>query len=127
MQETLCSWRPCVLLALGLTLGCGSSNIANQTPEALNGRLDAASALVDLGKRDDALVKVAEDAASAGLAEIVKKALSKVTDIGEKDAAAANCALKLAKAGKGPEATEVAKSITDLGKRDSVLSKLAKG
>ena len=115
-----------ILTALCLALGCSSST-SNQTPEALNGRLEAALALIDANNRDSALVKVAEDAASAGQADVVKKSLSRVTDIGKKDDAAENCALKLAKAGKGTEAAEVAKSIVDSGKRDSTLGKLAKG
>ena len=118
--------KPFILFVMCLALGCSSST-SNQTPEALNGRLEAALALTDTGKRDGALVKVAEDAASAGQAEVVKKALSRVTDIGKRDDAAENCALKLAKAGKGAEAADVAKTITDSGKRDSTLSKLAKG
>jgi len=114
------------VIALCLALGCSSST-SNQSPAALNGRLEAALGLTDSDKRDVALVKVAEDAATAGEAEVVKKALSRVTDSSKKDEAAEYCALKLAKAGKGPEAAEVAKTITDSAKRDSVLSKLAKG
>jgi hypothetical protein len=115
-----------ILIAMCLAIGCGT-NPSNLTPEALNGRLEAGLALTDSGKRDSALVRVAEDAASVGQADVVKKALSRVTDTGNRDDAAQNCALKLAKAGKGSEAAEVAKTITDSGKRDSTLGKLAKG
>jgi predicted Zn-dependent protease len=123
---------PCLLCGLSLLLGCGP-NAAPQAggrqaaPGQFKGRLDAAMAMTDLNKRDDALKVIAQDAASAGDPEFVQQALQKFMNLNLKDEAAAAAALKLAANGQNEAAVEVAKTMVDLNKRDQVLQKVAKG
>jgi hypothetical protein len=89
--------------------------------------LDAALSMTHLNQRDEALKAVAEDAASAGDAELVKQALEKFTNLNLKDEVAAASALRLSAGGQDQAAVQVAKMMMDLNKRDDVLQRIAKG
>lgn len=119
----------CWLLFLGslVLLGCGGGTKQPATPEQLKGRLDAASAMSDIGKRNEALATLAQEAADAGETEVTNRALDQILDLGQKNSAAYSCALKLAEGGKTQVAVEVAKKITDLGKRNDALGRIARG
>jgi hypothetical protein len=111
-----------IVAVSGLGAGCGRDKPVGD----LQGKLDAALAINDVPTRDTALANVADSAAAAADAEIVKKAVSKINDVPTKDKAAASAALKLGSAGKSTEAAEVAKMINDVPLRDRTLSKLTK-
>jgi hypothetical protein len=88
-------------------------------------RLDAALAIGIPSDRNDALKTVALDAAEAGKADIVKKAIAGIGFLDMKAEVTGECALKLADAGKHQEAVDVAKMIGVLSDRADVLKKLA--
>ena len=107
-------------------LGC-STEPAQLAASPLKGKLDAAMAIRDGIKRDDALLKVAVDAASLGEVEVAKKAVQEIRDGIKHDDAAARCAVPLAEQGKTKEATTIANLIRDAVKRDDTLAKIASG
>jgi len=122
---------PSLLCCLTLLLGCASKPASQSnedlTLDQLKGRLDAALSMSNLNQRDEALKAVAENAASAGQAELVKQALGKFTNLNVKDEVAAACALKLSAAGHAQEGVEVAKMMTNINMRDEALRKIAQG
>ena len=93
--------------------------------EVLAERLEAASSITDVVEKDKPLAAVALDAARAGQAEIVKKALAQMLDLTERSATTHDAALLLAKQGLRKPAIEMAKAIPDLDVRDQTLSELA--
>jgi tRNA A-37 threonylcarbamoyl transferase component Bud32 len=92
--------------------------------EDLAVRLDAALAIQFRSDKDQALAKVAGDAAQVGLVDLVKKGIAEIGPL-NKDDAAADCAEKLARAGHKKAAMEVAQMIGSLFKRDAALKKVA--
>ncbi|HEV3142409.1 MAG TPA: hypothetical protein VGZ47_00835 [Gemmataceae bacterium] len=112
-------------LAILGAFGCNKS--ADESPSPLRGKLEAALEIRDPIVRDDALFKVAQEAAAAGDLALTKKAVREMGDPIKKDDAAAASAFKLAEKGQNSEATEVAKLINDPIKRDATLAKIAKG
>jgi hypothetical protein len=107
-----------------VVVGCATSTDDGASP--LKGKLDAALAIKDGILRDDALVKVALDAAAAGELKVVKKAVGEIRDGIKRDDAASASAFKLAERGQTSEATEIGNLIRDGIKRDATLSKIAK-
>jgi hypothetical protein len=90
-------------------------------------RFDAASTIENISLKDEALGKLATDAASAGNREITNKAIDGIQNVSLHDDIAYTSALALAKAGKEAAALEVAKSINNVTKKDAVMAKIAKG
>jgi hypothetical protein len=118
---------PIVLCVAGFGLvGCGSTKPGPTTSRG-QARLAAALALADAEERDQALAKVAQQAAVEGEVDVVKAALGKVTAGPTLDAAAAATALALLEAGLPAPANEVARLIRDESLRAEVLATLAKG
>lgn len=118
------------LLAIGIvacgTVGCGSKTPTDgATP--YRGKLDAAVAIRDDSKRDEALAAVSQSAAEAGEADVVLAAVREIRDENASDRAAATAAGILSELGKAKEATEVANRIRDTNKRDATLLLIAKG
>lgn len=111
------------------SLGCHDSSPPPQSRSVsgLQGKLDAALAIREITRRDDALASVAEEAGDAGDVEVAKGALKAMSELTRHDRAAAASALKLADHGMTGEATEVAKTIKEITKRDATLSQIAKG
>ena len=121
--------------------GCSSSSnpdakgrdaVGNRDIKGVEGsnfaaRFEAARAMMVVSDRDEALAKVAEDAAQAGDAETVQKCLREIRVVDVRDDTAYKAALGLAKSGKADAGTAVAKSIMVVSRRDEALSKLAKG
>src|SRR5262245_5414381 len=117
-----------VCLAVISSTGCPSSKPPGPSgAESLAGRLDAAKAITNSTTRDDALAKLATDAAAGGDAAIVKKALGEIHLTTKKDEAAAKAALKLAKEGNVDDANAVARMISITTTKDKTLEKIAKG
>jgi hypothetical protein len=114
-----------LILGLALTTGCGQGANQKQTPEQLEGRLGAASAVTDPDKRNESLKVVAEDAADVGVGDVVRAAAEKITDPDSKNDVARTCALKLAKRGDMKAATAVAGLITDPDTKNDVLGKIS--
>lgn len=90
-------------------------------------RLKAAMAISSLSERDEALAKLAADAAAQGDADVTAKAVEGIIDVTLHDKAAGDCALSLAKAGKTAAATELARAIRTQSQRDATLAHIAKG
>ena len=105
--------------------GCTRSTQDTNSIEPLNKRLQDAAALSNTQERDDSLKVVALEAAEAGNAAVVKKAIAGIKTITTIDQAASECALKLAHAGQRDVAEEVAKMISTATGRDSILKKLS--
>lgn len=127
--------------AVSLAGCCGRNDSTNSATDASNeptpaassetsndryaARLDAALAIGILSERDNALQKVALDAADAGRADIVKKAVAGIGGIDSKANVTAQCALKLADADKLQDAVDLAKTIGVGSLRAETLKKLA--
>ena len=113
------------LLALGL--GCDKRGGTEQGGTDFESRLKEAKAIGDIGKRDAALTKVAEDAAAAGNVDYANKAVNGMTVLELRDAACRTCALKLASLGKLDDAKAMTNKINSLNLRDDTLADIAKG
>src|SRR4051794_15615020 len=109
----LVTWVVVGFLCATAVSGCSDKGSSGR-PNAglLQGRLDAALALTDETKRDDALASVAAEAAegTANLdpdfaRECAKEAVEKIKNPVKKDDSAATCARALARRGHYPEAT----------------------
>jgi hypothetical protein len=100
---------------------------AQPLESAFSSRYEAAKDIFDSTARDEALSKVALDAAAAGDGDTTMKALQAMLDSARKDQAASKSALGLGKYGRGAEANTVARWVLDASLRDLTLSKLAKG
>jgi hypothetical protein len=100
---------------------------AATTDTRLNARLDAARQIGNPFQKSKAMVKLAEDAADAGQAEIAKQCLAEIGDPFAQSKTSEHCALKLAHAGQEPAAVEMARKIGDPMRRDKVLQMVAKG
>jgi tRNA A-37 threonylcarbamoyl transferase component Bud32 len=92
--------------------------------ENFNARLEAALKIQMFNDKDRALGRVAKDAAKAGFAKLVTRAVAAVGPL-NKDDVAADCAAELAKAGQRKAALEIAQMINNIFKRDATLKKLA--
>ena len=126
-----------LLLPVALARGCDCSHnsaVTNAPPPAMPtststhaARLKAAMAISSLGERDEALAKVAADAAAQGDADVTAKAVEPIIDVTLHDKAAGSCAMTLAKAGKTASANDLARSIRTQSQRDATLAQIAKG
>jgi hypothetical protein len=116
------------LLFFGLVGCAGQPEGGGVRPgsEQLQGRLDAALAMTNLNRRDEALRAIAEDATAAGDVALTKRVLEHFTSLNLKDQTAAACALKLSEAGQPQAAVEVAQRMHNLNQRDEVLERIAK-
>jgi len=97
----------------------------NPSDETLDDRLQAATMLNDFTAKDDALGKLAADAAQAGNAKVAGQALQKMSDFTARSQAGLGVVRELAKRGLRKPALEIAKTITDFTIRDQALSELA--
>jgi len=97
----------------------------NSSDETLGDRLQAAMMLNDFTAKDDALGKLAADAAQAGNAKVAGEALQKMSDFTARSHAGLEVVRELAKHGLRKPALEIAKTITDFTIRDQALSELA--
>ena len=106
-----------------------SASAPPTTPAAasLRGRLDAAEAIVGVTARDDALSKLATDAARVNDLDVTTEAIGHIIGITSKDSAAAACALELAKQAQPKAASQVAQMIISTQLRDQTLTAIAKG
>jgi hypothetical protein len=113
-----------------LGAGCGTHEAENSGGSDQTGfasRLDAAKGIGNNATRDEALSKLAIDAAANGDGEITRKAVDAIFNSATKSEVASRSALKLGKAGKGDEANAVARLIFNNAIRDETLAKIAKG
>jgi hypothetical protein len=93
----------------------------------LAARFDAASSMNNVALKDEALVKLAENASNSGNGDIAKKSIDGIQNVALHDEAAYNSALLLAKSGTTKVAVAIAQSINNVAKRDEALAKIAKG
>ncbi len=95
------------------------------TTADLQVRLQAAETIAAFTARDQALRRVAIDAAGLGDAAVVQEALRKMEQFTERDAAASEAAVRLAKAGQRAAAIAVAQTISQFTVRDDTLRQLS--
>jgi hypothetical protein len=131
MRSILLSWLVVVMAVL--LAGCGTHDgpprggVEAWGNGAFASRVDAAKAIDNSAVRDEALSKLAIEAATGNDGESAKKAVEAITNTARKDEAASKAALKLAKAGLGDEANAIALLIVNSAVRDQALAKIAKG
>jgi hypothetical protein len=101
------------------------SPVARVARDALNERLEAASAMYYGPEKDKALTPVAIEAAKEGDSVIAKKALQQMFQQMNRDEAAHQAATLLARRGQRKQAIEIAKGITDFATRERTLAELA--
>jgi len=99
--------------------------VDNTSDETLADRLQAASMLNDFTAKDDALRKLAQDAAEAGNAKVAGEALQKMVDFTKRSETGLSVVRALAKHGMRKPAIEIARTISDFTIRDQALSELA--
>jgi serine/threonine protein kinase len=124
----LCCGGLALVPLMWMFLATAPEQSATELPRSpIQAKLDAALAIQNVSQRDDALFKVAAEAAAEGAVATTKTALREIRNIDQHDVAAAGCALKLAKVGRLATANEVAKEIRNSSRRDQILKKLANG
>ena len=104
-----------------------SERSAQMNAGSLEERLNAAKEISSLSSRDDALGRVAVDAAKAKQTTVTKAAVQAISTVSTKDRIAEECALTLAKGGETAAAREVAALISSLSMRDRTLGAIATG
>ena len=115
-------------MLLILVAGCKDpASTTTAPPTEIQGRLDAALAMKGDTARHNALVKLAQDAAEAGDAYVVLKAIEAVDAGTARDNTCAICSEALARMGKTAEAMAVAKQISNETARNNTLSKITSG
>lgn len=121
------------LVLASAPLGCGRRTIVVENSATLatqpdfSGRLLAAQRIVSIAEKDDALVRIAKDAATAGNPEVATQALAGIVNLNTKDDAAYAASMELAKLGKSQKAVQIADMIVNITLKDKVLKKIAKG
>jgi hypothetical protein len=110
--------------------GCGKSQyepfaVPNKRAPALDKQLAEAQALQNANDRDDALARVARNAANSGDVHWAKQALQAISEWEIRDNAALAVAVRLFRGGKGDAAEEVARSIASSVVRDETLKLIA--
>ena len=105
----------------------GSEASSRTNAGSLEERLNAATQISSLSARDDALGRVAVDAAKAKQPTVTKAAVQQISTVSIKDRIAEECALALTKAGETAAARETAAFISSLTVRDRTLGAIAKG
>jgi hypothetical protein len=125
-------------LSLLLVSGCRREEpapphaTAPPTPATVNSgqlaaRLTAALEIATVSSRDEALGKLAADAAAAGEKAVTLKAIQQVASLSDRDRYAAVAARRLAQAGSAEGALEVARTISAVSTRDETLKQIATG
>ena len=122
------------VISLTMILGCNQTTAPSKSSETgpmeststdFKGRLKAAQKITNSGTKNEALSKLAKDAAKAGEGEIVKQAIDDINQSGTKNLAASVAAVSLAEAGEGSAAVEVAAMINESGAANETFSKVA--
>jgi hypothetical protein len=113
-----------LIICLAFAPGCSEPK---QTPEQFQARLDAADAMGNPGRQEEARKKIVEDAADAGEADVARKAFEKISNPGTKEDLTEACALKFAKRGDVKAAKSFAELMSNPGKKEEVLRKIANG
>jgi hypothetical protein len=94
---------------------------------SLPGRLAAAKALTSPHQRQEALARLAVDAAELGDAEIARGCIDQITSPARKQEVVYKSALGLAKANKAEDAVALAGTLTSPAQRQQALSRIANG
>ena len=113
-----------LLLAVVLLSACDKQPA---TASALQGRLEAALSISEPNSHNEALGKVATDAADAKDIPTTTKAIESISDPNLKNNTAAKCALALSKMTEPKAATGIAQLITDPNLHNNTLQAIAKG
>ena len=107
--------------------GWGRPNAGTQVSmEEMGARLTAELARADSASRNDALAKIAEEAAAGRLSGFTVTALNAITNPALRDKTAAAGATTLNRIGDVCQAEVIAKMIVDKRLRDETLARLAK-
>jgi hypothetical protein len=132
-MEFLISIVICIVALLALN-GCksASTTISDdepewtfQTPGQLHDRLNNAGQIIDFKLRDQAMARVAIDAAGSDAPGIALEAVGNITEFQTRDQAATDCAQVLDGRGDRPSADKMAGQVTDFTARDRIRSWLA--
>lgn len=118
------------LAFLFLSMGCHAemsevSEVTIQLPSQIDARLQAAFALENGTRRQNAVGKCAQDAAKAGEVDVVLKAIAAVDSSTVSDNLCAICSQSLTERGDILEAIAVAKKIQNSTQRENALSRIA--
>jgi len=97
------------------------------TSVALQGRLDAANLISEPNARNEALGKLAIDAAGAKDIQIATAAIESINEPNRKNSTAETCALVLSRNVEPKAATAVAQLISDPNVRNRTLQAIAQG
>ena len=117
--------------SLFLSFGCGPRDSGTPAPAQSDDRFERRFLEVvrinDDGKRQEALTRIATDAADGGDTANTWKALGWMKDPAGRDAAARTCALKLAALGKRDDAILIANhQINNADIKDKTLAEIGK-
>jgi predicted Ser/Thr protein kinase len=93
--------------------------------ENLDARMQAASMITDINRKDQSLAETAIDAAKAGQGAIAHASIQQINSVAGKDEAASQAAKLLSKHGLRSPAVEIAGEINNLSKRDETFAQLA--
>ena len=105
-----------------LAIGCDTEDPS----AALATRLESATAIQEVARKDLNLRTIALDAAGANNSDICKKAIQTITTAAMSDDTAAECLKTFRNAKNNKAAVEMAKLIRDQARRDMWLSDLSK-
>ncbi len=132
-MEFLISIVVCVV-AVVVIAGCQSQSTTisedepewtYQTPGQLKDRMNNAGQIIDFKLRDQAMARVAVDAAGSDAPGIALEAVGNITEFQIRDQAATNCAQVLDGRGDRPSADKMAGQVTDFTARDRIRGWLA--
>ena len=119
--------RPLPLLLGWLILpGCGSDETAvTVTPIDWDAKYRAANSIRQIEGQDEAMAKLATQAAEAGEWSMSRRALSGIRNARTHDEAARTCAVSFASLRRHSEARQIADKIYDTAIRDDALKQVA--
>jgi hypothetical protein len=97
----------------------------NTASDDFANRFEAASMMTDFAGRNEALGRLAVDAAKAGDVKITGQALEQINDFSTRGQASLEAVRALVKRGLKKQALQIAKNISDFAVRDQALAELA--
>jgi hypothetical protein len=100
---------------------------ADRERASLPGRFAAATALTSPHRKQEALAKLAVDAAELGEVETTRGCLDQLTGPTQKQEVTYKSALRLARANKAKDAVALASTLTSPTQRQQTIFKIAKG
>jgi hypothetical protein len=102
-----------------------TTNASKDTHEVLLSRLEIAGEINGIAAKDEALARIATDAARVGDVKVVQQTVEQISSIPDHDSTIHKAALLLAKRGMRKQAVDFAKEMNIISERDETLSELA--